>query len=287
MPIHTHMQYTSKAKMEKVCSSCRATKPTSDFYPKRAKCKACVCAAVAKRGKKRYQEAKDGPQVEKVCSSCNLRKSPTEFTPSKNQCNACINERRSKHRQTPEGNAVMQKQNTSASHKTARLKWQRSSKGKDSARKRNKDQSTIRKNDPGRRLEHNIMIAVGAMVNGKRDDDSRTMREYTGFKDRHAIRTHLASLFVDGMSFANYARDTWHIGHRIPRAAYEKSSPIDIRRCWDPRNIFPQWASENLSLGAKLPDTNTLLALRDLWPTSWNDTLPSPSYRAAGNVPAS
>ena len=60
----------------------------------------------------------------------------------------------------------------------------------------------------------------------------------------------------------------------IPRSAYNPNDPVDMLRCWQPRNIFPQWGDENISAGATLPNKHTLLSLRDLWPTSWNDTLP-------------
>jgi hypothetical protein len=118
------------------------------------------------------------------------------------------------------------------------------------------------------------MVKVRHMVTGMRMDESATLQKHTGFATRQAILDHLESLFDDRMNFGNYGRHGWHVGHRIPRSAYDRCNPIDVRRCWDPANIFPQWGKENISLGATLPDSSTLLGLRRLWPTAWNDTLP-------------
>lgn len=261
--------------MDKQCSECKIIKPIVEFYPKRAKCKQCICARTRKRGMERYRELKESTNntATKRCSTCMVVKEAVCFPLSKGQCTDCINSRRCDHRTTDRGQKTMQRQNKSKSHAKARLKWQRTDSGRSSMKRRNSNSRKIRKEDPGRHLEHNIMVKVRLMVKGTRKG-SATVQKHTGFRDRHHIIDHLQSMFTEDMSFDNYGRYGWHVGHRIPRSAYDKDNPVDVLRCWNPDNIFPQWGDENISLQATLPSTNTLIALRHLWPISWNDTLP-------------
>ena len=73
----------------------------------------------------------------------------------------------------------------------------------------------------------------------------------------------------------------WHVGHRIARSMYNHADENDVIRCWNPRNLFAQWQTENFAAGVKLPNDAALLALKDLWPTAWKDNHPSPEERIA------
>ena len=73
------------------------------------------------------------------------------------------------------------------------------------------------------------------------------------------------------MSWSNYG--DWHIGHRIAVAFFNPLNKDDIARCFDPDNLFPQWASENQHLSVKLP--SNLDTLSHLYPSSWNGDCPS------------
>jgi hypothetical protein len=102
----------------------------------------------------------------------------------------------------------------------------------------------------------------------------------TEFVSRDDLLEHLKNTFQEGMSVDNFGVHRpdeprrWQVGHRIARAHYS-SDPEDVRRCWKAKNLFAQWGADNLSLGVKIPDDTTLLAIRDCWPLGWEDVLPS------------
>ena len=67
----------------------------------------------------------------------------------------------------------------------------------------------------------------------------------------HELRSHLESLFVDGMSWSNYGRDGWHIDHVRPASWFDyKSQDCEsFKDCWCLSNLQPKWASDNMSKG--------------------------------------
>lgn len=66
------------------------------------------------------------------------------------------------------------------------------------------------------------------------------------------LKNHLESLFKIGMSWENMGK--WHVDHKIPRCAFNYTSPEDqeFLRCWSLSNLQPLWAVENLRKGSKI-----------------------------------
>jgi hypothetical protein len=64
---------------------------------------------------------------------------------------------------------------------------------------------------------------------------------------------HLEARFAPGMTWDNYGLRGWHIGHRKPVSSFTFTTPTDaeFRACWALSNLFPQWAAENQSAGAR------------------------------------
>jgi len=60
------------------------------------------------------------------------------------------------------------------------------------------------------------------------------------------LKTHLESLFSDGMSWDN--RSNWHIDHIKPISAFKYTSIDDkeFKACWKLNNLRPLWAKENI-----------------------------------------
>lgn len=71
------------------------------------------------------------------------------------------------------------------------------------------------------------------------------------------MKTHLESLFVDGMTWENYGR-AWQIDHIIPVASFDQSNPDFIKECWKLDNLRPLWVHLNREksdrLDYELPD---------------------------------
>tara|TARA_Y100000766_G_C18596196_1_gene454355 strand:- start:184 stop:678 length:495 start_codon:yes stop_codon:yes gene_type:complete len=131
------------------------------------------------------------------------------------------------------------------------------------------EQEAMRRETPAYRLEVAVASKIRKMLRGRR---SETVRKLTGWASAEDAMDHFKSTFVEGMTCKNYKE--WQCGHRIARAMYGGNEEDD-KRCWNPNNLFAQWASENNCMKVKLPPNDELLAIRHLWPVSWNDELPS------------
>lgn len=130
---------------------------------------------------------------------------------------------------------------------------------------------------------HRLGVKICGMLDGSRPD-SVTVRELCGFANRQEAADHFeASWDRSWMTWQNHGvrkvgdgpRTKWHIGHRIPKAAYDPSCAEDMRRCWNRINLFAQDAVENQANSNRiLPPDAELLRIQSIWPTSWNDWLP-------------
>jgi len=128
-----------------------------------------------------------------------------------------------------------------------------------------------RQADPGKHLGDRIRHGLVPILHGSATG-SRVVFKYTQFKSGASVRRHFEDQFgASGMSWSNYGwgPDKWNVGHRIARAQYDESNPEDFRRCWSKKNLFPQWWSENMLLGTKLPSSEVLAELADVHPIAW------------------
>lgn len=62
------------------------------------------------------------------------------------------------------------------------------------------------------------------------------------------LKTHIESLFIDGMSWENQGK--WHIDHRIPLSSAKTLE--EMHKLCHYSNLQPLWAYDNLSKGAKV-----------------------------------
>lgn len=63
---------------------------------------------------------------------------------------------------------------------------------------------------------------------------------------------HIESLWSDGMTWANWTRDGWHIDHIVPLSAFDLSDADQIKAACHHTNLRPLWAKDNLRKGAKV-----------------------------------
>lgn len=63
---------------------------------------------------------------------------------------------------------------------------------------------------------------------------------------------HIESLWSDGMTWANWTRDGWHIDHIVPLSAFDLSDADQIKAACHYTNLRPLWATDNLRKGAKV-----------------------------------
>ena len=104
------------------------------------------------------------------------------------------------------------------------------------------------------------------------------------FQSNEEARAHFESFFAASgwMTWENrgaHAKENgydqvWNIGHWLPRAVFDPTNEEDLRRCWNPDNLFPQCAKKNTEYRDVLIYTDEeLLERRHLWPVGANDDL--------------
>lgn len=104
------------------------------------------------------------------------------------------------------------------------------------------------------------------------------------FQSNEEARAHFESFFEASgwMTWENRGAhqkengydQVWNIGHWLPRAVFDPTNEVDLRRCWHPDNLFPQCAKANTEYRDVLIYTDDeLLERRHLWPVAANDDL--------------
>jgi len=66
------------------------------------------------------------------------------------------------------------------------------------------------------------------------------------------FKAFIAMQFKPGMSWNNWAVDTWHLDHKIPLSSFDLSDREQFLKAAHYTNYQPLWAAENLSKGARL-----------------------------------
>ena len=60
------------------------------------------------------------------------------------------------------------------------------------------------------------------------------------------LKRYLEAQFVDGMNWANWSRDGWHIDHILPLASFDLTDRDQFLRAAHFTNLRPLWAKDNL-----------------------------------------
>lgn len=71
-------------------------------------------------------------------------------------------------------------------------------------------------------------------------------KDLVGYKIEE-LRSHIESLFIDGMSWDNHGKHGWHIDHIIPKSFFKFDSydhPA-FKACWALENLQPLWCYNN------------------------------------------
>lgn len=98
--------------------------------------------------------------------------------------------------------------------------------------------------EPKLLLEARVRSAVStALSNGIKSSKTFDILGYTPSD----LKSHLESLFKDGMSWENYGRGGWHIDHIRPLVMFDTNTEEGIREAWCLNNVQPLWERENCS----------------------------------------
>lgn len=93
------------------------------------------------------------------------------------------------------------------------------------------------------RLHDLVKLGQGTKVQRTKDLYGCTVEE---------LRIHLESLFKPDMTWSQYGFHGFHIDHVIPCNAYDMNDLEEQRRCFNWRNLRPEWRFENQSNGNRV-----------------------------------
>ena len=108
------------------------------------------------------------------------------------------------------------------------------------------------KSDSTFRLKHNFRRRFHHFLCG---NITAQMERYIGCTWAE-LKTHIESLWLDGMSWDNHSIDGWHIDHIIPVSSFDYGDgqlETSLKKCWHFSNLQPLWAEDNLAKSNSLP----------------------------------
>ena len=202
---------------------------------------------------------------------------------------------KAKYYATEKGKANRERENKKDRSVTSKA-WRKTEKGRAYVLKNRKSEATkasqarskltpgykARRKRYAKEMFHQLSSSLWHMVAGKHPNP-RTFPRMGIFKSNADARQHFKLHFAPWMSFDNQGvyetglpyNTRWHIGHGIPKAAYDPSNEDDLLKCWSRDNLRPQCARENNELRDRLPSRDWLNAHQHLWPASWMGILPA------------
>lgn len=216
------------------------------------------------------------PNTVKICSSCKEWKDLSSFYrcdthPDGLQyaCKDCQKaSTRERHAQNPEKRAEQYQNWLSQNAERKRLKraeYNRANAAKNAAymveyRKKNREKYNAsmvrqRRENIALRITNNLQCRIWSALNrptAKGIKAARTM-ELIGCS-LEALRLHLESKFLPGMTWENHGKKGWHIDHERPCASFDLTDPAQQRACFHFTNLQPLWWMDNHKKGSRFTE---------------------------------
>lgn len=103
------------------------------------------------------------------------------------------------------------------------------------------------------RISKIIRGRLNSALKRKNNKKSNSAIEYLGCTIDE-FKIHISNQFVEGMSWENWGKTTWHIDHIKPCAKFNLVKEEERYKCFNYKNQQPMWASDNCSKGDKYVD---------------------------------
>lgn len=237
----------------KTCTSCKQSKPLSEYYTHSGKCKACTSAKYhankVLKGYPTYQPK--ALPTERTCKCCGKTLPISEFHVSKpspnrksprvsTKCKACTKLDYLANRE-----AILAK---AAGKRVPKPKPPKKTKEETQARQTAYVRER-RRNNPLVKLRSNIGTLIANSLTNKHFIKSSTTESILGCTFTE-FKAHIESQFVIGMDWTN--RELWHIDHIVPlRLATTKEQVIMLNHY---TNLRPLWSVDNQSKAASITE---------------------------------
>ena len=119
-----------------------------------------------------------------------------------------------------------------------------------------------RANDPLFVLVGRIRCRVNTALTRVRGNKDSGTEELLGCSFEQ-LQAHIEAQFTEGMNW-DEGRQTWHLDHIAPLAAFDLKNPTELRVACNYRNLRPLPVSQNMRKGGKMPTAAELKPLRPL-----------------------
>lgn len=107
-------------------------------------------------------------------------------------------------------------------------------------------QRTLYKTNPHFKIKHIMRIRIHQAIKHNTTDNNSAVEQLIGCTVQE-LKLHLESMFLDGMTWANYTINGWHVDHIKPCASYDLTDIEQLSLCFHYTNLQPLWAKDNRS----------------------------------------
>jgi len=250
----------------KTCSKCKIEKELSEFAIRkegthRNDCKKCriLYSREYRKGNKN-NPYKLGTKITKICRVCHSEKLVDEFVKSKKICLICQKEYL-RRRYLEKKESETQKSKIRYDLNKEEIKKRNRTYSKNNREKINQRLKVYRNNvlkkDPLYLIKGRINSIIRKALKSKNFIKNFSINsqwsEIVGCSVSE-LRTHIESLFLDGMSWEN--REQWHIDHIIPVSLAKSIKEIIMLSHYS--NLRPMWSKDNILKSDKIDENNEL-----------------------------
>lgn len=242
---------------EKRCTRCGEIKSFSEFYKRKgvkdgleSECRKCK----NDRTKKRYKE---NPEIFKARNKKWALKNPdrektrhqkwAKLNPEKRK--EIVKKSRAKHPETHK--RILQRWQSRNREKLNEMARRWAAANPDNAKLTSKRKYEKKMSTPQGRLNQNVRSLINYSLRGAKGGIH--WEDLVGYT-LDELKKHIEKQFSDNMTWENYGKYGWHIDHKIPLAAFNFKTPMDIdfKKAWALSNLQPLWAEDNLKKSTKL-----------------------------------
>lgn len=208
----------------------------------------------------------------KRCSDCNKKQRDWFNTPKGKEAV----QRNNHSEKRPE---IMKRHNQSDKGQARYKRFDATDKGKIAKKRSAQARYEREKNDTALYLRHKLGQYIAHALNGKKLND--IVSNNTQWKNADQLEQHFLTLMPDEMEDMPYGKKGWNVGHRIAKVWYDHTNPVDVKRCWSARNMYPIRWKKNQEDWVEIDPDQCAYVGQSRWPVAWNGKVPSEAERKA------
>tara|TARA_B110001452_G_scaffold115291_1_gene95628 strand:+ start:469 stop:1194 length:726 start_codon:yes stop_codon:yes gene_type:complete len=125
--------------------------------------------------------------------------------------------------------------------------------------------------NPSRKLNLQLVSAVKGILSGRNKTSFKL--QLTAFDGPSSLLEHFEQRLKAGMTMENYGT-AWTVAHRVPRVYFDHDIPGDVKKCWSPDNMYPEYRAKNQSDSHRIKKGACIKLGMGNLPISWDGSIP-------------